>query len=72
MPLGEDKSTVTVVVSTELKEKIKKIAKIRRWTISQAVGALIEDSFDKWTTDLGIELKPVKTTKPRKPKPDKV
>lgn len=56
MPLGDDKTTVTAVVSTELKEKLKLIAKARRWTLSQAVSALIEDSIDDWVKDLGIDI----------------
>lgn len=56
MPLGDDKTTVTAVVSTDLKEKLKSIAKLRRWTLSQAVSALIEDCIEDWVSDLGIDL----------------
>jgi hypothetical protein len=65
MPLGDDKTTVTAVISTELKEKLKHVAKLRRWTLSQAVGALIEDNMDKWIDELGVSLEPVPTPKKR-------
>jgi predicted DNA-binding protein len=63
MPLGDDKTTVTAVISTELKERLKAIAKVRRWTLSQAVSALIDDSIDKWVKDLGIEVESPPTPK---------
>lgn len=72
MPLNDDKSTVAAVVPTELKTKLKEIARLRRWTLSQTVGALIEENFDNWVKTLGIELKQEKTAKSRKSKPDKV
>jgi hypothetical protein len=67
MPLGDDKTTVTAVVSSGLKEKLKQIAKLRRWTLSQAVGALIEDSIDQWQKELGID-EPAPSPKQRPPK----
>lgn len=57
MPLGDDKTTVTAVVSAELKDRLKVIAKHRRWTLSQTVGALIEECIDRWTDELGITAK---------------
>jgi hypothetical protein len=55
MPLGDDKTTVTAVISNELKQKLKTIAKARRWSLSQATGALIEDCLEDWMKGLGIE-----------------
>ncbi len=63
MPLGDDKSTVTAVISTEVKEKLKDIARLRRWTLSQAVGALIEDNMDRWVEELGLTLEPANKSK---------
>lgn len=71
MPVSADKTTVTVVVPTELKEKLKEVAKIRRWTLSQAVGALIEENFDKWIQELGIEPISIKKQKSGRKKADK-
>lgn len=68
MPLGDDKSTVTAVIPVEMKDKLKAIAKIRRWSLSQTVGALIEDSFEEWVAGLGINLEAkTKTSRKRKP-----
>jgi hypothetical protein len=63
MPLGDDKTTVTAVISTEVKEKLKDIARLRRWTLSQAVGALIEDNMDRWVEELGLTLEPANKSK---------
>ena len=63
MSLGDDKTTVTAVLQTELKERLKKIAKARRWTLSQAVGALIEDCIDDWVKELGVEITDTTTPK---------
>jgi predicted transcriptional regulator len=68
MPLGDDKTTVTAVISSELKDRLKHIAKLRRWTLSQAVGALIEDSLEKWVDDLGIVESANKSPKKRSSK----
>jgi len=62
MPLSDDKTTVTAVIPTEIKDRLKQIAKLRRWTLSQAVGALIEDCLEKWEEDLGV-LKPTRSPK---------
>jgi len=66
MPLGDDKTTVTAVVSTELKERLKEIAKVRRWTLSQAVSALIDDCIDNWVVELGIDATPAPSKKKSK------
>lgn len=68
MPLTADKSTVTAVIPLEMKEKLRSIAKLRRWSLSQAVGALIEDSFEEWVAGLGITLEPAKPKTQRKRK----
>ena len=68
MSLGDDKTTVTAVVKTELKERLKNIAKARRWTLSQAVGALIEDCIDDWTKELGVEVSDTTTPKRKRTK----
>ncbi len=64
MSLGDDKTTVTAVVTTELKERLKKIAKSRRWSLSQAVSALIDDCIDDWEKGIGVDTTPTK--KPKK------
>jgi hypothetical protein len=67
MPLGDDKATVTAVVSTEIKDRLKEIAKLRRWSLSQAVGALISDCMERWEKELGIDS-PSPTPKRKKTK----
>lgn len=66
MPLGDDKTTITAVIPGNLKEKLRMIAKVRRWTLSQAIGALIEDSIDRWVDDLGVSIESENSQKPTK------
>lgn len=63
MPVGDDKTTVAAVISIDLKNRLKDIAKHRRWSLSQATGALIEDCLDHWEKSLGIE--PEKSSIPK-------
>jgi len=68
MSLGDDKTTVTAVIPVQLKQQLKKIAAKRRWSLSQTVGALIEDSIDQWTTTLGINIEDNPSPRKRRPK----
>jgi hypothetical protein len=47
MPTGKDSIQVTLVMSKELKEKLRKFAKSKRWSMSQAGVALIEEGLDE-------------------------
>lgn len=44
--VAEDSIQVTLVMSKELKEKLRKFAKSKRWSMSQAGVALIEEGLD--------------------------
>jgi len=68
MTLGSDKTTVGAVIPVVLKQRLKLIAKQRRWSLSQTVGALIEDSIDQWTTTLGINIEDNPSPRKRRPK----
>ncbi len=65
MPLNADKSTIGVTVTTEFKERIKRVAEAKHWSVSQTVGLFIEAYWDIWEDELGVsEKKPT----PKKPK----
>jgi hypothetical protein len=51
MPRGKDSDSITAVVSKELKERLKKYAQIKRWSISQAAGVLIEEGLKQFEAE---------------------
>ncbi len=51
MPRGKDSDSVTAVVSKELKERLKKYADSKRWSMSQAAGVLIEEGLDRFEAE---------------------
>jgi hypothetical protein len=53
MPTGKDSVQVAVIISKDLKEKLKEFAKSRRWSLSQAGAALIEEGIER----VGLETK---------------
>jgi hypothetical protein len=51
MPRGKDSDSITAVVSKELKERLKKYAEIKRWSMSQAAGVLIEEGLKRFEAE---------------------
>lgn len=51
MPRGKDSDSVTAVVSKELKERLRKYAEIKRWSMSQAAGVLIEEGLNRFEAE---------------------
>lgn len=47
MPTGKDSIQVTLVMTKDLKEKLRKFAKSKRWSMSQAGVALIEEGLEQ-------------------------
>lgn len=47
MPKAEGKANVTAVVPIELKEKLKKYAEARKWSLSTAMVTLIEEGLER-------------------------
>lgn len=47
MPLSKDSVTVTAVFSRELKERLKKFAQSKHWTMSQTVVLLVEEGLNQ-------------------------
>lgn len=64
MATSEGRVTLSAAVPVELKERIQHIAKERRWTLSQALVAFLEDYLEAWEKELGIKS-------PTQPKEDK-
>jgi hypothetical protein len=53
MPTGKDSVQVAVIISKDLKEKLKEFAKSRRWSLSQA-GAALAQSAQEHTRDIDV------------------
>jgi hypothetical protein len=51
MPLKDDKKQVSVILDLELHKKLQKYAKEKRWSMSQAGAALIEDALNRVETE---------------------
>ncbi len=47
MPTGKDSVQVAVIMPKELKERLHKFAKSKRWSLSQAGLVLIEEALDR-------------------------
>jgi hypothetical protein len=47
MPTGKDSEQVAVVMSKELKERLREYAASKRWSMSQASAILIEEGLDR-------------------------
>ena len=52
--MSSKRPTVGVVMDTVLRDRIKKVAEIRKWTMSQCLGAFIERYWTDWEKELGI------------------
>jgi uncharacterized protein (UPF0335 family) len=70
MPVAKDKASIATVVSKELKQRIQRVAELKKWTISQTVKECLEEFMDVWEEELGISTKskdPVPKTRKSKP-----
>ncbi|WP_375493095.1 hypothetical protein [uncultured Nostoc sp.] len=47
MPTASDKVTVSVIVSKEVHDKLKRLANSKRWSVSQTGAILIEEGLDR-------------------------
>lgn len=63
MPVAKDKASIATVVPKELKERIQRIADLKKWTLSQTVKELVEEFIGTWEQELGITEKSNKTSK---------
>jgi hypothetical protein len=49
------KQTVGASVTTEMKERIKRVAQEKYWSVGQTLGLFIEKYWDEWEKELGVE-----------------
>ena len=63
------KQTIGVVVSDDIKERVKLVATAKHWSVSQTLALFIEKYWDEWENELGIDDRsPTTSKKPRKPR----
>lgn len=55
MPRGKNSDAITAVVSRELKEKLKKYAASKHWSLSQAAAILIEEALEQADPEISLQ-----------------
>ncbi|NEO34379.1 MAG: hypothetical protein F6K36_29070 [Symploca sp. SIO3C6] len=55
MASKDGKITLSAAVPIELKERVQRIARLRRWTLSQTIVIFLEEYLDALEEKLGIE-----------------
>jgi hypothetical protein len=65
------KQTIGVVVTDEMRNRVKHVAKLKHWSLSQTIALFMETHWDEWERELGIveEPAPTPTTKKKKSVP---
>lgn len=67
MPLKQGKTTVGATVTDEMREKIKRVAELKHWSVAQTLSLFIEAYWEQWETDIGVvESAPAPKTKKSK------
>jgi hypothetical protein len=68
MPLKPDKATVGATVSTEMRDRIKRFAEMKHWSVAQSLGLFIEAYWERWEQENGVEhQEPPVSPKPQEP-----
>jgi hypothetical protein len=56
-------TTISIAITPEFKEEIKAVARVKRWSVSQTLGILIEENWDDWVKQQGINTQSKAKTK---------
>jgi hypothetical protein len=54
MPLKPTKKTVGATVTDEVRDKIKRVAELKHWSVAQTLGLFIDAYWEQWEKDLGV------------------
>lgn len=57
------KQTIGVVVTDEMRDRVKRVAKLKHWSLSQTIALFMDSYWDDWERELGIAEEPVTTPK---------
>lgn len=63
MPLSQGKKTVAATVTDEQRDKIKRVAALKHWSVAQTLGLFIQAHWEQWERELGIVEESVPTPK---------
>lgn len=58
------KLTIGASVTDEMKERVKRLAKQKYWSVGQTLGLFIDRYWEEWEKELGVETQ----TTPKKPR----
>ena len=58
------KQTVGASVTTEMRDRIKRLAKEKYWSVGQTLGLFIDRYWEDWEKEIGVENQ----TTPKKPR----
>jgi hypothetical protein len=58
-------TTITIAVTPELKKEIQAVAKSKRWSVSSTLGLFLEEYWEMWLDEQGVE--PPSKKKAQKP-----
>ena len=61
------KQTVGASVTTEMKERIKRIATEKHWSIGQTLGLFIDRYWKEWEKELGLVEEPSPSKESKRP-----
>lgn len=56
MPTGKDTEQLVIVLSKEVKKKLRKFGQIKRWSMSTSGAALIEEGLNRAEREEGLDL----------------
>ncbi len=60
------KKTVGATVTDEVRDKIKRVAELKHWSVAQTLGLFIDAYWSQWEKDLGLDPSPKAEDKPVK------
>lgn len=49
-------TTVSIAITPEMKAEIQAVAKLKRWSVSQTIGVVLEEYWDVWMTESEIDI----------------
>jgi hypothetical protein len=52
-------TTISIAVTPEMKAEIQAVAKLKRWSVSQTIGVVLEEYWDVWMTEADVDIKAI-------------
>lgn len=57
------KKTVGATVTDEARDRIRRVAALKHWSVAQTLGLFIDAYWEQWEQDIGIDSTPKAKTK---------